>query len=163
MKIEFNVHTLGESGRSDRISVGAIAGNSCQAADGASTADGNKIRQGLEIIGFQRLPFLLSVRVTSPWKDAYFSKHIPNCIGTGSEIIGGSEPEGKKWGNSMCDELNWDKKKLWWGETPSESQGIPELSCFQQVWGLTMGNLHRCVNFCLRMNSLNLSCLRTSL
>lgn len=39
MKIEFIVHTLGKPHNSDRISVGAIVGNSCHAADG------NKIRQ----------------------------------------------------------------------------------------------------------------------
>lgn len=45
MKIELNVHTLGKSGYSDRISVGAIVGNSCYAADGSALLMAIKKRQ----------------------------------------------------------------------------------------------------------------------
>lgn len=45
MRIEFNVHTLGKSGYSDIISVGAIVGNSCHAADGPALLMAIKKRQ----------------------------------------------------------------------------------------------------------------------
>lgn len=60
MKIELNVHTLGKSGYSDRISVEAIVGNSCYAADGPALLMAIKKKAGLWIIGFSEasLPFL---------------------------------------------------------------------------------------------------------
>lgn len=86
----------------------------------------------LWVIGFQRLPFRFPVRgSSSPWKDAYFSKHITNCIGTRSKIVC-QRGEKKKRGNSMCDELFFFvtsfaielRQKLWWGERERDTVWI---------------------------------------
>lgn len=64
MKIELNVHTLGKSGYSDRISVGVIVGSSCYTADLPTVLMTKKKKRkkkkaGLWIIGFSEasLPF----------------------------------------------------------------------------------------------------------
>lgn len=85
----------------------------------ASTADGNKISLGNRI-SEASLPFSLWGS-SSPWKDAYFSKHITNCISTRSKIVWGNEPEGKRGAtvyvmNCFCSFTIELRQKLWRGE-----------------------------------------------
>lgn len=102
IKKRVNVYTLGKSVDSDRISVGAIVGISCHAADGPALLMEIKIKKARPLgnrISKVSLSFLCWGS-SSPWKDTFFSFffppksfHIQNHLGEWAR--------GRKRGNIM--------------------------------------------------------------
>lgn len=109
IKFEFKIHTLGKSGTSDRISEGVIVGYSCCAADGPALLMAIKYARplGNRISEASLLLFFSVGDIITLKKDAYFSKHITNCIGTGCR---------KSYGEmSQRDEVSGDSMQWWIG------------------------------------------------